>query len=40
MIPAFRIFGGEIADEAVAPYQCSLQVDEKHACGCAIISDR
>lgn len=36
---AFRIVGGEIAEEGSVPYQCSLQRDRVHFCGCAIISD-
>ena len=33
-----RIAGGVDAEDGVAPFQCSLQIDKSHHCGCAIIS--
>lgn len=39
-IAASRIIGGEIAEDGVAPFQCSLQVDKEHHCGCSVISHK
>ena len=35
-----RIVGGEDAPDGGVPYQCSLQVDKSHNCGCSIISNK
>lgn len=34
-----RIFGGENAKEGNAKYQCSLQENKEHFCGCSVISE-
>lgn len=33
-----RIVGGVDAIEGQSPYQCSLQINKKHKCGCVIIT--
>lgn len=33
-----RIVGGTNAPDGLAPYQCSMQLNGRHFCGCAIIS--
>lgn len=35
-----RIVGGTVAADGLAPYQCSIQVNGRHNCGCAIISQK
>ncbi|XP_055306211.1 chymotrypsin-1-like [Sitodiplosis mosellana] len=35
-----RIVGGTDAEDGQAPYQCSLQQNGRHFCGCAIISEQ
>lgn len=35
-----RIVGGTEAEDGLAPYQCSIQVNGRHMCGCAIISKK
>ncbi|XP_031638028.1 chymotrypsin-1-like isoform X2 [Contarinia nasturtii] len=37
--PSSRIIGGTDVVDGSAPYQCSLQRNERHGCGCAIIGD-
>lgn len=32
--------GGQDAEEGQAPFQCSMQVNKQHYCGCAIISSK
>lgn len=34
-----RIVGGEDAEDGAFPYQCSLQVNKRHNCGCSILSN-
>lgn len=34
-----RIVGGKDAKEGDAKYQCSLQVNKRHFCGCSVISN-
>lgn len=35
-----RIVGGTVAADGLAPYQCSIQQNGRHNCGCAIISKK
>lgn len=35
-----RIVGGTVAADGLAPYQCSIQHNGRHNCGCAIISEK
>ncbi|XP_037041568.1 chymotrypsin-1-like [Bradysia coprophila] len=35
---SLRIVGGDDAPERLAPFQCSIQLNGKHFCGCAIIN--
>lgn len=37
---AGRIVGGQNAPDAKYKYQCSLQMNRDHYCGCSIISDK
>ena len=35
-----NIIGGEEAAVGAYPYQCSLQVQGQHICGCSVISNK
>lgn len=35
-----RVVGGDDAPDGAAPFQCSLQQNKRHFCGCSIISDK
>lgn len=35
-----RVVGGKDAPDGAAPFQCSLQTNKRHFCGCSIISDK
>lgn len=35
-----RIVGGEDAPEDLAPFQCSMQMNRRHFCGCAILNSK
>ncbi|XP_055321370.1 chymotrypsin-1-like [Sitodiplosis mosellana] len=34
------IVGGEEAEDGQAPFQCSMQYNDRHVCGCAILSEK
>lgn len=35
-----RIVGGRDAEDGAVPYQCSLQTNKRHFCGCSVISKK
>lgn len=35
-----RLVGGNDVKDGAAPFQCSLQINKVHFCGCAIISSK
>lgn len=39
-VASTRIVGGEDAQDGDAPFQCSMQVNKQHFCGCSIISSK